>query len=162
MTRSNLTIALSCGVESEGVPAGRAAEAGPGDWLPTVLTASLPGPCGYTQEEDVQSLSCRSQLSQGSAQLITGLHQVLVYRCTESPSGRRGCGPSPPGGSFWLNRRRGTLSSVPLTTMDGAISPEVFRSLSSILLNLFKVTTREKTLLNLGKQCFCCSVAQSR
>lgn len=162
MTRSNLTIALSCGVESEGVPAGRAAEAGPGDWLPTVLTASLPGPCGYTQEEDVQSLSCRSQLSQGSAQLITGLHQGLVYRCTENPSGRRGCGPSPPGGSFWLNRRRGTLSSVPLTTMDGAISPEVFRSLSSILLNLFKVTTREKTLLNLGKQCFCCSVAQSR
>lgn len=161
MTRSNLTIALSCGVESEGVPEGRAAEAGPGDWLPTVLTASLSGPCGYTQEEDVQSLSCRSHLSQGSAQLITGLHQVLVYRCTESPSGRRGCGPSPPGGSFWLNRR-GTLSSVQLTTMDGAISPEVFRLLSSILLNLFEVTRREKTLLNLGKKRFCSSVAQSR
>lgn len=41
MTRSSLTIALSCGVESEGVPAGRAAEAGPGDWLPTVLTARV-------------------------------------------------------------------------------------------------------------------------
>lgn len=62
MTGSNLITALSCGVENEGVPEGRAAEAGPGDWLPTVLTASLSGSGGYTQEEDIQSLSCRSHL----------------------------------------------------------------------------------------------------
>ena len=100
---SNLTTALSCGVESEGVPEGRAAEAGPRDWLPTVLTASLSGSCGYTQE-DVQSLSCQSHPSQGSAQLITGLpsSSVQVHR---EPQWQEGLWAKPSWGFFLAEQK---------------------------------------------------------
>ena len=84
-------------VESEGVPERGEAEAGLMDGLWAVPTASLSGPGGCIQEDEMQSLSCRTYLDQGARSANhyidnTPSSSAHVHR---DRCGRGWCEPSP-------------------------------------------------------------------